>query len=760
MANDKREVAIFGAGIAGLTAAHELIERGFDVEVFEPEEPSLYDDVCAVGGMARTQWGRLSRPPKPLTAGAMPSTEPMLAAAERALEAHIVFDQDDSTLNATARQRLDAIAAVLIANPMIDNIEVRGFTHEPYAPMGPASRIDFHRASAVVDYLRNAGVTAATLTPVAAGLGRRDDWTLDAPARCYVDFHTIEDWVPGEHGFRFFPTFYRNVRDTLRRTPISVPGPPFTESARTMLDNLVATTSQGINLDQPTAAQILANPEEATRVHSYVMPRKLVMSPQALFDVLHDSLSASKFKATDIARLQVKMFKYLTSCAERREAELEQVSWWDFVGGDDYSPSFQTYLEQTPQALVAMTARECDARTYGNITVQITRDQFTDGRETDSTLNGPTSPAWLDHWRRHLESQGVVFRRGRLTGFDAPDAQTLTPLVDIYDAASGQWVPHALERDYYVMALSIEAAYELAQREQHVTGGDFDALRTMNLGAVGDAKPAGALQHLSGIQYYFRSEVKLLPGHTVYADSDWGLSSIFQTQFWMTKRGWWDGYRGLLTVGIGNWYKPSRRLGRCAWECTRDEIAAEVWAQILDTIPEAERAALAEPAFYHLDDNIEFGRVVGGRALPSGNKTRILINNVGTFRKRPGALGPPSAPGYALHGGRLVLAGTYMQTHFRLTTMEAANESGRHAANAILHRDAQTPNGFRGDRCTIANPEEHEFADLTYFIDLDRELFRQGLPHCTDILGLAELPSSWLGANPDLSLLGLLSRNG
>ena len=53
-------VAIFGAGIAGLTAAHELIERGFGVWVFDPAPPAgsaeQSDETPAIGGMARTQW--------------------------------------------------------------------------------------------------------------------------------------------------------------------------------------------------------------------------------------------------------------------------------------------------------------------------------------------------------------------------------------------------------------------------------------------------------------------------------------------------------------------------------------------------------------------------------------------------------------------------------------------------------------------------------------------------------------------------------
>ena len=49
------EVTIFGAGVTGLTAAHELIERGFIVHVVEPRENPLEEHACQVGGMAANQ---------------------------------------------------------------------------------------------------------------------------------------------------------------------------------------------------------------------------------------------------------------------------------------------------------------------------------------------------------------------------------------------------------------------------------------------------------------------------------------------------------------------------------------------------------------------------------------------------------------------------------------------------------------------------------------------------------------------------------
>src|SRR5262249_7010819 len=97
---------------------------------------------------------------------------------------------------------------------------------------------------------------------------------------------------------------------------------------------------------------------------------------------------------------------------------------------------------------------------------------------------------------------------------------------------------------------------------------------------------------------------------------------------------------------------------------------------------------------------------------------------------------------------RWIPAGTYMATYTRLTTMEAANESGRHAVNAVLRKllepadQTLTYNGqgkLFGDFCDIWNPEDYEPQDLSTLKDLDTALMREGLPHVVDIFRVIDM---------------------
>jgi hypothetical protein len=88
-----------------------------------------------------------------------------------------------------------------------------------------------------------------------------------------------------------------------------------------------------------------------------------------------------------------------------------------------------------------------------------------------------------------------------------------------------------------------------------------------------------------------------------------------------------------------------------------------------------------------------------------------------------------------------------MATYTRLTTMEAANESGRHAAAAILYQllasglkdPSGQPIGLVRNLPFIWRVEDHEPDDFRFAKQLDNGLVAANLPHALDIIGVTEL---------------------
>jgi hypothetical protein len=323
-----------------------------------------------------------------------------------------------------------------------------------------------------------------------------------------------------------------------------------------------------------------------------------------------------------------------------------------------------------------------------------------------------------------------------------------------------------------------------------------EAIEVEHAAAPNPARGAGPLRHLCGVQFFFPSNLQFGQEHTLYMESSWRLSSISQVHFWHRRPTGADGYRGIVSVDLGAMFRPLGRPldGRddavegatWAWNLPKATIAEEVFRDVADsiaantlarrrkddhdtgrgnealgdafspaqqalpfsTVPLRRRSARAKdtavgvprqdatvaPLCYHFDQNVIFEP---DRKGVSQNLSPYLINRPREWAKRPGKLPPSESPqrGYELQNVSWALAGTYMKTHTRLTTMEAANESARHAVNAILH-DQQT----LGDRCMIWNPEDFELPELNDLKALDERLFRDGYPHMVEILGLDDIP--------------------
>jgi hypothetical protein len=263
--------------------------------------------------------------------------------------------------------------------------------------------------------------------------------------------------------------------------------------------------------------------------------------------------------------------------------------------------------------------------------------------------------------------------------------------------------------------------------------------------------PEPPLKQFAGIQYFFKEDFRFFPGHMYYPDSPWRLTSISQMQFRQDRALELSTNRGLVSVVIGAWNVKGTLLHKkTAWDCNDKELAEECWAQVAAGFGSA---APPTPTWYHVDRSMR-----DPNTQKRYNGAPYLTTTRGRFKYWPGKAGH-----YRLNFGTVALAGSYMQTYTRLVTMESANESGRHAVNAILdHWAAVDPMNasYVGSKADTWNPEDEELPNLEYLHRIDERLVEEGLPHAFEILGLENLVGAPEGDGHPPTLMDALTRVG
>jgi len=498
--------------------------------------------------------------------------------------------------------------------------------------------------------------------------------------------------LPGEHGFRFFPAFYRHVIDTMARIPCG---------DGTVADNLVPAPEAGVALADGRAVGRLV--------------RCLPSGPRDWIDAFALPFRRLGFTAADAVRFLRRVLHYFTSCARRRLEQYESISWWDFLGGDDYSPSFQRLLVAVPRTMVAMDPRRGSARTVGDVSMQLLVDHCVDGARTDRLLCGPTSEVWIDPWRRYLESLGVRFHMGSAArAIHVRDGAVAA--VELADGTSAR-------ADEFVLALPLEALRPLIGEELAGLDPGLSRLRRM---------PRSRFDRLtswmSGIQLYLRRDVSIVRGHLLYPDAPWALTSVSQAQFWREEGVLEDRYgdgsvRGLISVDISEFDTPGTYVTKRARDCSPEEVAREVWQQLRAAVNTKRRTVLRDDDLvaWHLDDDLEAQRD-GGLV----SRSPLLVHPPGSWHDRPEAT--TELP-------NLTLAADHVRTHTNIASMEGANEAARRAVNAILDRA-----GHAGARCDVWPLQEPAIFDRAKQID---ERMMGGGPDARHVFDL--LPSGESG---------------
>jgi uncharacterized protein with NAD-binding domain and iron-sulfur cluster len=627
---------------------------------------------------------------------------------------------------------------------------------------------------------------------------------------------------PAEHGFRFFPGWYRHVRETMTRIPIRGPRNRARATEHSVADHLVKTDSN-----------ILARYEREPIELLIYAPKNLMQATEVARFV--QQLAAAGLPARDVAAFLRRIVDFVRTPQNRRETELDAVSWWDFVGVEGRSEAFRDLVLGTTRTLLAAKAEEVSAYTIALLAV---RTLFDSPLQSDCVLDGPTSEVWINHWVEYLEGIGVEFHREQeleAIAFEreaprieclwfqsvtsslrirslramqaaqdtktAKDAMrdfcryskeqslvnkeelnhqskaqgraartTLALLRNLLrvvapncvhdDCANARREPHTVEAlvsaiarhsyddknvslerlksiareliaqgyeddqleraeaDYYVFALPVEQMAYYVNRSPTMTMHDPSLRNIVKLTASTD--------WMAGIQFYLRAPVSIAPGHIVCADTEWALTAIEQTQFWQDV----DlplNVRSILSVDISAWDRRGHFNRREAFRCTSEEIALEVWKQLKESFNRPGRTDTLRDELlitgtvngsFHLDNNIvdrldrkkqaAFARGIDTSLRRASGVVRssqelldaaaknpdapfvfgdtlqmnvepLLINRPGTLALRPSV---------ETRIANMFLAADYVKTSTNLACMEGANEAGRLAANAILESAA------------------------------------------------------------------------
>jgi hypothetical protein len=738
-------VTVFGAGIAGLTAAHELVERGFKVQVVEPEESEFEEYECIVGGLAANQFSRVRAAPSELHPGlserefaevakfrdgALEQTSKRFPLRERirfckrehasteVAASSPVEDEpkrtkfepqktpipqdwkeywdEHGTLN---RRKLEDVLATIRSAalhymftyfPQIAIKVAYGYRpseaecqNDPDMPIRISQLRKFVARETllvkIVGYTDTDGTAennreiarnwATEVRDALIGLNnaapqdlqvwaledhliaevrgsanpRYDQSTPTGRDRSNrVEFEIVEQVIPGEHGFRFFPNFYRHLFDTMKRTPI-LDDHRFPTSATTF-DQLVRTPISQLALEDGNGPQII----EMRRFFSI----------HQIDDTLKLVYNKLNFTPRDLLGLQYHMARYLTSGPSRRRTEAEPTNFIKYIGGDDkqkrYSQAALDFINRAPRALAAMSATESDARTQFDVSAQMMAIHPTQDFVADMTLNGPTSGVWLDHWKRYLRIQGVNFFVGRIKSLQIVSDRYL-PVVEGPDS----WLqprPEDAQKPYvgpradgtdvddhrFVLALPFQAASDLiwaastqaqgrrftgafaqlvkfdqiTERRSRAEGGSptIEPARDPNTG-----KPAAPypLRTISGLQYFFGQEYRFGEGNVYYVSAPWGLTSISQFSYWRERVRPVGAFLGQISVDVGDWhafYPPAQSgpkadcHGHTAWNSSCHEIAEKTWAQIKAGLETEYAGCIRAPRYFHIDRNIVFSQ--------------------------------------------------------------------------------------------------------------------------------------------------------
>lgn len=568
---------------------------------------------------------------------------------------------------------------------------------------------------------------------------RRD--TLGGKARSYVSEKEKIKGLPAEHGFRFFPSFYRNVRDTMARTP-GLNG--------SVANDLVEVSEGALSL---------------LKKGPFRFPTRRPKTPNELFRALQTCFSNPDLglKPGEAAFAARKVGIALTTSSLRRRKELDLQSWWDFMEAGRMSKAYRAAIvEGLTQNFVAMDARNSSTKTVVTVLARMF-DDFWSGKGMDWILAGPTSEVWIKPWRTFLEKPDD----DKIAVKFCTNVQAVRLLIEKDTVVGVEWrkgdsspgspsEEHPKTADYYVLCVPLETARKIIGLS--FAGHDIEKFPPL----AKMMKATLAVNWMAGISFYSRSRAGLLPGHVAYINSAWALTAIAPTRYWrrpITTYGPSSGVKEVISVIVSDFFLRPGDAGVASGRARKAlpfNLVGEVLAQLRryhPGIPALDSDSLVD---YEIDSSLDWfvrldwaagepplptalqamaasgflGNTIAaqefenlkvelpklpafqGRSWPAApeitikldNAEPLFINTVNSAKSRPEA---------DVGLKNMFLAADYVSTDTDLACMEGANEAGRRAVNAILAKEGRAP----AERVRVFTHDEAFVFDLPQAID-------------------------------------------
>jgi 15-cis-phytoene desaturase len=518
---------------------------------------------------------------------------------------------------------------------------------------------------------------------------------------------TEGNW-PGEHGFRFFPNFYRCIVDTLARIRLTK---AYVEQRG------ISREYVGRNL-----YDILKEPEQAGValggvVHAFPRAQDLSDLPRSI----RTFFRAFGVPLGDTTRFAYLVTRFLTSCHDRALEEFEDKTLEQVITPQaGYGQEIWRFLKSL-RALSAMRANRGSVRTLFFTAVQLLADFDPANPKLDALLPGPTDWLMLEPWEAELRRRGVeIHFEHTLEGLRFAASSGLGVDGRLASAslrrADGSTVAlQASDEDFFVLAVPYEVAYARLRDAENLP----EALQGIRRIHQHDDNIGEGAEPMVGVQYWLKRDVPVVHGHVLYPDSPWAMTSISQAQFWQRT---FDrdlesvfqapDLRGIWSAIISAWDEPGSN-GKSPMQSTEAEIAEEAFSQ-LTTALGLDLRFDRDVLDYNVDRDIEF------RAGQAHCPTPLWVSPAGSYLDRP--LADPGLRNF-------FIASDWARTETDVGSMESADEAARLAVAGIAAEAPDPPD----PRVLPQVRPLRLWPVVERLREADRWLYHKGLPHVLDI---------------------------